>query len=87
MFIQFNNNVINTTNLSYVNMDYENYSFGKFIVVSFVDNHGNKNRFTLYPSDFENYEYNIDNFMNGFCDCLNTSVNHFNNIKEYLRPC
>lgn len=84
MFVQFGRDVLNTSNISHIHIGYE---LGGFITIFFTDNHGNKNKFTLYPSKFEGYEYTEENFMNGFCNCLRTSVNNFNDIKEYLKPC
>lgn len=84
MFIRFGNNILNTSNISHIHIGYE---LSDFIAISFTDNRGNKNKFTLYPSEFEKYEYTEENFMNGFCGCLRTSVNNFNDIKEYLNRC
>ena len=84
MFVRFGNDILNTSNISHIHIGYE---LGGFMVISFVDNHGNKNKFTLYPSEFKGYEYTEENFMNGFCSCLRTSVDKFNDIKEYLNRC
>ena len=56
MFVRFGNNILNTSNLSHIHIGYE---FGGFMTIFFIDNRGNKNKFTLYPSDFEGYEYNV----------------------------
>lgn len=84
MFVRFGNNILNTSNLSHIHIGYE---FGGFMAISFVDNCGNKNKFTLHPSEFDGYEYTEENFMTGFCNCLRTSAHNFNDIKEYLNRC
>lgn len=81
MFIRFGSNILNMSNISHIHLGYE---LSDFITIFFTDNRGNKNRFTLYPSEFEEYEYTVENFMNGFCNCLRTSVDKFNDIEEYL---
>lgn len=86
MFVRFGNDILNTSNISHIYIGYELLG-SCYMIVSFVDNRGNKNKFTLYPSEFKGYEYTEENFMNGFCNCLRTSLNEFNDIKEYLSRC